>query len=201
VKSDSTQLPDASESTTSYEHILRSIGLGLEALGVQAFDLEVDGNKYIVEGESEVKKTEIVAKPSDSKSVFRNFWSDLKTQFSTPLPPKKSPFVFLGMQFTPKDLDRLEQQGETLGSPWEEAPDLHSLPQILWTVGAYVDHKGGRLLRVSKHNQTVTIGYRNFTGSEQTEEFTESNLYDFWVHVYVQRRKPSGAVTTDSDKK
>ena len=103
----------------------------------------------------------------------------------------------------PKDLDRLEHQGQTLGSPWEDAPDLHSLPQILWTVGTYVDQKAGRLLRVSKHNQTVTIGYRKFIGSEQTEEFTESNLYDFWVHVYVQRRKPSGTrvVTTDSDKK
>ena len=203
VKSDSAQLPEASESTTSYEHTLRAIGLGLEALGVQAFDLEVDDNKYIVEGESEAKKTDKVAKPSDSKNVFRNFWSDLKTQFSTPIPLKKSPFVFLGMQFMPKDLDRLEHQGQTLGSPWEDAPDLHSLPQILWTVGVYVDHKAGRLLRISKHNQTVTIGYRKFIGSEQTEEFTASNLYDFWVHVYVQRRKPSGTrdVTTDSDKK
>ena len=112
MKSDSAQLPEASESTTSYEHTLRAIGLGLEALGVQAFDLEVDDNKYIVEGESEAKKTDKVAKPSDSKNVFRNFWSDLKTQFSTPIPLKKSPFVFLGMQFMPKDLDRLEHQGK-----------------------------------------------------------------------------------------
>ena len=204
MQSDNIRLSEAPENTTSYyEHILRAIGLGLEALGVHAFDLEVDGNNYVVEGESDAKKIEKVAKASDSGNIFWNFRNKLKTQFSTQTPPRRFPasFVFLGMQFTPEDIDRLEREGQALGSPWEDVPDLHSLPQILWTVGAYVDHRAGRLLRVSKHNQTVTICYRSAIGSEQMEEFTESNLYDFWVHVYLRRRKLPGDVTTHTEER
>jgi hypothetical protein len=60
---DSNTAPTTPQNVTSYEHILPSIGLGLEALGVQAFDLKVDDNKYIVEGESEAKKPESEVTP------------------------------------------------------------------------------------------------------------------------------------------
>jgi len=188
---DSNTAPKTPANTTSYEHILLSIGVGLEALGVQTFELKIDDNKYIVEGESETKKIETIDKPSASRNVAWNFWSHLKSQLAPRMPPKKFPFVFLGMQFTPNDIERLERQGQALGSLWEDVPDFRRLPHILRTVGAYVDHKSGRLLRVSKHVQTVTLCYKDFSGREHGEEFTHANLYDFWVKVYLRKREPA----------
>lgn len=97
--------------TTCYEQILRAIGQGLEVLSVQAFDLEVDGNNYVV-------------------------------------------------------------QGQTLRSGTEGSPNPHSLSQVLRMVGAYVDHKRGRLSKVSGRNQWVTIWSRGPTGGEHMERFT-----------------------------
>jgi len=138
-----------SQNVASYEHILPSIGLGLEALGVQAFDLKIDDNKYIVEGESEARKTETVDLPRASKRAAWNFWSHLKSQLSPRMPSKGSPFVFVGMQFTQNDIERIERQGQGLEFLREDVPDFRRLPQVLRTVGTYVDQKSARLLRVS----------------------------------------------------
>jgi len=184
---DSNTAPTTPQNTTLYEHVLPSIGLGLEALGVHTFDLKVDGNKYIVEGESEARKPETVNLPCASRNAW-NIWSKLKRQLSPRIPPKKSPFVFLGMQFTPDDIERMERQGRALESLWEDVPDFRRVSQILRTVGTYVDQKSGRLLRVSKHPQTVSLCYTDFSGSEHTEEFTHANLYDFWVNTYLRKR-------------
>lgn len=180
--------------TTHYEQILRAIGQGLEALSVRAFDLEVDGNKYIIRGNSETFKKEKIPKASGSKHAIHNLWSKSQTQSSRRTPPGKfsSSFVFLGMQFTPEEIDRLERQGQALRFDWESSPNAQRLSQILRTVGAYVDHKGGRLLRVSRRNQWVTIWYRSPLGGERVEEFSRFNLYDLWVHMYKQRRHPIG---------
>ena len=183
--------PKSPANTTSYEHILLSIGVGLEALGVQGFDLNVDDHKYIVEGESEPKITESIDIPSASGNAVWNFFSRLKGQLSPRIARRKSPFVFLGMQFTTNDIERLERHGRELGSLWEEVPDFRRLPQVLRTVGAYVDQKSGGLLRVSKHGPTVTFCYKDFSGSEHREEFTRANLYDFWINVYLRKRKPA----------
>lgn len=100
--------------------------------------------------------------------------------------------MFLGMQFTPDDIERMERQGHALESLWEDVPDFRRVSQILRTVGTYVNQKSGRLLRVSKQAQTVTLRYKDFSGSEHREEFTHANLYDFWVNVYLRKRKPAG---------
>jgi hypothetical protein len=96
------------------------------------------------------------------------------------------------MQFTPDDIERMERQGHALESLWEDVPDFRRVSQILRTVGTYVNQKSGRLLRVSKQAQTVTLRYKDFSGSEHREEFTHENLYDFWVNVYLRKRKPAG---------
>ena len=187
---ESSEAPDASATPTSYEHILLSIGIGLDALGVQAFDLKVNDNKYIVEGESEPKKIEERPTPSASGNPVRNFWNRFKAQLSPGISGRKSPFVFLGMQFTRNDIKRLDRQGRELGSLWEEVPDFRRMPQILRTIGAYVDQKSGCLLKVSRHVQTVTLCFKDVSGREHREEFAPANLYDFWVNVYLRKTKP-----------
>ncbi|HEU4342009.1 MAG TPA: hypothetical protein VFU31_10595 [Candidatus Binatia bacterium] len=182
------QLSLAAEQATCYEYVLRAIGQALEALDVRSFDIEVEGNNYIVQGRSETTQKPKVHKPATFKSILQNLRSLLQTPPAGNQSEKLSfPFAFLGLRFTPEDIDRLQRHGEALRSNLEGSPDHHRLSQILRLIGAYVDHKGGSLLRVSFHQQSATVCYRPLFGGEQTEVFTSSNLYDFWVHLYKQR--------------
>ena len=187
MKPDS-QLSLAAEKATCYEYVLRAIGQALEALDVRSFDVEIDGNNYIVQGRSETTQKPKVPKPATFKGILQNFRNLLQTQPAGNRGEKlSSPFAFLGLRFRPEDIDRLQHRGEALRSNLEGSPDHHKLSQILRLVGAYIDHKGGSLIRVSFHQQSATVCYRARFGGEQTEVFTPSNLYDFWVHLYKQR--------------
>lgn len=194
MKLAASQLSIAPKIDTCYEQILRAIGQALELLCVQAFDLEVDGDNYLVRGESETSKKRKVPETRSVKNALRNFWNKSPTQTSTRTARGNlsSSFVFLGMRFAQEDIDRLERQGQALRASWERSPNAHTLSQILRTVGAHVDHKRGRLLRVSKRSQWVTVCYKGPFGGERIERFTQSNLYDFWVHMYKQRKQPTG---------
>ena len=194
MKSDASELSEVPKKTASYEQILGAIGQLLEVLCVRAFDLELDGNKYIVRGESEKPKKEIILEVKGFKNAFQKFRHNSKVLSLTQSPRAKlsSSFVFSGLQFTQEDIDRFERQQHSSKSDSEVSPSPHSLSQILWTLGAHLDHKRGRLLGISSRNTQVTLRYRHPLGGEQIEEFTLSNLYDLWVHMYKQRKQPIG---------
>jgi hypothetical protein len=58
-------------------------------------------------------------------------------------------------------------------------------------VGGYVDQKGGRLLRVTKAKEDITIEYESALRKPMTERFTVASLYDFWVKMYLRRKQRS----------
>jgi hypothetical protein len=68
-------------------------------------------------------------------------------------------------------------------------PEAHKLSQILRAAGGYVDQKGGRLLEVRKSFDDITIEYESALKKKMTEKFTVAGLYDFWVKMYLRRKK------------
>jgi hypothetical protein len=68
-------------------------------------------------------------------------------------------------------------------------PEAHALSQLLRAAGGYVDQKGGKLLEVRKANDEVTIEYESALRKKMTEQFTVSALYDYWVKMYLRRKK------------
>lgn len=202
-----THLTSASENATCYEQILRAIGQGLEALKVESFDIAIEGDNYIVQGLSESPKkeetvpTETAPKPTSFKSILHNFRNLFQIQ---PLETKEEktpmPFVFLGLRFGQEDVERLQRHGKAQRLNWRGSPDPHRLSHMLRVLGAYVDRRGGRLLKVSVTPQALSICYRARFGDEQTETFTYANIYDLWVHLYKQRSDslPKGAAASRS---
>lgn len=166
---------------THYEQILRAIGQGLEELSIgDSFDLEVDGEKYVLRGSSSK-----LAGSKRIKDVFLNVCKTLQTRS-----PRGRRSEVLRLSFSPDDVDRLERVGQASRSNRQTLAKPHSLPQLMRTVGWYVDKKQGRLLRVSKHSETVSVLYLGLLGNEKLESFTQLTLYDIWVRLYKKRKEP-----------
>src|SRR5258707_3952291 len=103
------------------------------------------------------------------------------------------------MRFRDSDVLRLDRQAKNIRSSEEKCPDTQRLSHGLRIIGAHVDSKGGTLLRVIRQNQLFTVWYQKASGGESKETFTQSNLYDLWVHRYKKRRNSTKRNGTTHD--
>lgn len=176
--------------STTYDQTLRAIGQALEPLQVQDFDLDIDGNHYTVRGQSAAQETKKEAKRGGLRNVFKDAWGKFEAkspeQSTTQL---SSPFLVLELHFGPEDIDRLEHQGRSARRPDSKgATNPHKLSQVLRAVGAYAKRKSLRLTKVSKRKDWVAIEYKTIQGRSDVENFRTTDLYDFWIHLYKQRK-------------
>jgi hypothetical protein len=175
-----------------YEHILRAVGQGLEALSLEAFDLEVAGDIFSVRGIPTRKESEKspVIKLKAFKTAFLDICNPSKAppRSATPAVKVPGPSRLLRLEFTQTDIDKLEREGQALRSDWERSPLSHSLPQVLRTVGWYVDHKKCELHKISKTGETLTVSYTGSLDTQKLETLTLVEIYDMWVHLYNRRK-------------
>jgi hypothetical protein len=180
------------EPAICYEHILRAIGQGLESLSLEAFDLEVANDTFSIQGTPTRKEPEksSVAKLNSFKKAFLGICNIAKEPAPSATSAERVPASsrLLRLQFTQADIDKLEQDGQALRSDWERSPLSHSLPQVLRTVGWYVDHKKGRLQKISRSGETLSVSYTGSLGTNKIDTLTLLQIYDMWVHLYKQRK-------------
>lgn len=162
--------------TTRYARILRAIARQLEGLSVRDFDLELDGDIYVVRGDMKLSETRRI------RDAFRSVCKNWKKRTQGANHSSSSELTF-----SQKDIDRLEEEGKALRSDRQGPLKPHSLPQLLRTVGWYVDKNNGRLFRLTKKDDLVAVWYTGPVGSERMETFTLLNLYDVWVRLYKRR--------------
>ena len=178
--------------TICYEHILRAIGQGLESLSLEAFDLEVVGETFSVQGTPTRKESEkpTIAPLNAFKKAFLSICHTPKKSASSETPAERIPGAsgLLRLQFTQADIDKLERDGQALRSDWERSPLSHSLPHVLRTVGWYVDHKKGQLQKISRNGETLRVSYIGWLGAEKVETLALMQIYDMWVHLYKRRK-------------
>ena len=171
-----------------YEHTLRAIGQGLESLSLEAFDLEVAGDTFSIRGIRTRKESE--KSPAKKLKTFKKAFLDIcssskaAAQPATPGVKASGPSRLLRLEFTQADIDKLEREGQALRSDWERSPLSHSLPQVLRTVGWYVDHKKCQLHKISKTGETLSVSYTGSLGTQKLETLTLVEIYDMWVHLY-----------------
>ena len=175
-----------------YEHILRAIGQGLESLSLEAFDLEVVGDTFSIQGTQTPKEPEkaTIAPLNAFKKAFLSIYHTPKkfVPSETPAESVSGSSRSLRLQFTQADIDKLERDGQALRSDWERSPLSHSLPQVLRTVSWYVDHKKGQLQKISRNGETLSVSYTGWLGTEKVETFALMQIYDMWVHLYKRRK-------------
>lgn len=170
---------DSALQVGEYSKIFRAIGCALEALRVEAFELTCEGANYIVRVKSQRKK--------EAKGVL----AVLHRIFPS---SRGNSAVGLQLIYTPKEIDWLYHEGK-LRRRDAGNPDPHSLTQSLRAIGAYLEIKGARLLKISGSRELFIVRYEAAQDGCNTEEFTPSSLYEFFIRRYLKRHDRS----VDSD--
>jgi len=156
----------------SYDRQLRTIGQSLEAQRIKIFELQHQGDRFIVKGEPE-KETSLLAK-------LRN-WQKRN----------RAAGMSGSLTFTAQDIEQLDRQGQAQRSKNDRLPDFHSLANMLRTVGSHLDAKGADLIELQKKDLSITILARNQSGHPEFEERSLGSFYDLFIRLHAGRKKPN----------
>jgi hypothetical protein len=172
-----------------YAQLLRAIGQALEVLKFGTFDMEFSGGDFLVHGRAETSTEQEEARRT-REALLKFVWEDLPgekmSEAEVDLAMSTWP-AKLHLRYTPKDMDRLEEAGKAKRQMVAGVPDIASLSQLLRTIGAYVEKKHARLVRISRYGESLAIEYDSVGGERKTETVSAGSLYEFWVELYLQR--------------
>ena len=166
---------------------LRALGQLLEALNIESFTLRVDDNDFLIRDRFPRRNREIKVPESlvSAWNIVRARDSRFEDSFHET--------GVLQFRVTPDDAALLEHDGQEQRENSGKVPEIGAPSQILRDVGGIVDHKRGRLLEVTKHNQDIHFEFELPSREIVTERFTVSSLYDYWVTMYLKRSDRSPA--------
>ena len=167
----------------NYALLLSVIGRDVERLPLKKLDLELAESLFILRGQLVVLESE---PPSNDPPVKAGLFSGLSKPKAIP-PQPNAGLESIERRYTPADLERLVT--ETRSRPIsDEQPDFYKLGEFLGVVGAYIDRRRGRLLRLSKDDSQVTLHYETAHGEKVTEDQSMSSFYDLFIYMYKHRR-------------
>ena len=167
--------------TLNCSQMLRAIGQLLEALNIDSFTLRVDDNDVLVRDRFPRRNREIKIRES-----LVSAWNNIRARDSR-FEDSFHETGVLQFRVAQEDAALLEHDGQERRQNSDKVPELGAPSQILRDVGGIVDHKRGRLLEVSKHDQDIHFEFELPSREIVTERFTVSSLYDYWVTMYLKR--------------
>jgi hypothetical protein len=170
-----------------YPRHLRVIGQDLESLRLKAFNLECTGDSYLVWSRygSETHPLSRV-----SRNRLHKLW---RHRFQPLAQGQGEPFTLASSRkvqryrYSPRDIQRMEEEGRALRRPKGGTTDGHRLSQLLRTVGALVGQRRERLLGISWQDFSVSIVVETAQRRRRIDVFRPDNLYDLWVRMYLRR--------------
>jgi hypothetical protein len=178
-----------------YGQLLRAMGQALEILKFGTFEMEVADQDFVVRG-SAVTSSQQEEAQAIRERVRKFVWDALPGVAAS---PEEIDFAMstwpakLDLRYTPKDLDRLQQEGKAKRQTGIAVPDVARLSQLLRTIGAYVEHKQARLVKISRYGGSLAICYETGEGKTREESVSAGSLYEFWVRLYLQRSRRGGS--------
>lgn len=175
--------------SNEYAQLLRAIGQALEVLQFGSFAMEFTGQDLFVRGSAATSTEQEEARAMRQK-LIKFVWEALpgerapeaEIDFAMSTWPAK-----LDLRYTTKDMDRLEQEGKAKRQTITGVPDVTSLSQLLRTIGAYVEEKKARLVKITRSGESLAIQYETIGGETIEETVSAASLYEFWVKLYLQR--------------
>lgn len=174
---------------SSYAIPLRAIGQALEALQVEAFNLEREGDDYLVRSWPKAILWEGLpsqAGPNDDVPAVGG-------SLSNSLPPReefsgvRTSSAEMNLRYTPKDIEQLEREGQEKRSNPNKLPDGHSMSELLRAAGDYVEQREACLLGISWRGQSISIVYETAEGRRELDVFSLSSMYDYWQLLCLRR--------------
>ena len=170
---------------TGYAQPLRAIGQALETLNIQGFEMEPIGDDFFVRGNIPVTSA------GTHDKLRQAIWGKLPSENrekgedgnATNL-KVDSPVELL---YELKDIERLEEEGQSRRINPNGTANPSSLSQVLRCIGAYLNQKRARLLKLSREAESFRVEYETSLGTNMKEVLSLSDLYDLWVRMYLQR--------------
>jgi hypothetical protein len=154
---------------SSYSQALRVIGQVMETRYPEDFDVESYENGFLVRGNEKVV--------SQKTSLLQIFSTKTRT-------PQIRAFE---TTYTPEDVERLDWEGRSRRHDASAIPDFYSLPQVLRTVGEYIDLRNARLMGISRRGVRLTVQYEKGDGQRTVEEHTVASFYNLFMRMYKHR--------------
>ena len=166
----------------SYATLLRPIGQMLEGLRIESFALRTDHDGFVVRDRT---RNRAQLTPRE-----RTFLAELHRGHTASLDKQDALRLAEGIfewHVTESDMERFEREGREKRRDGEQAPDSHSVSQVLRVIGTILDQRRGQMSCISKDEQLVTLEYELPSGCTANEEYDVPTLYDFWVRMYKKR--------------
>ncbi len=163
---------------TAHAKSLRVIGQSLERAGVAAFEIENDGESYVLRSES-LTQTEAW--------ILRNSLGD------SPLARRSSQQQPAGfpVRFYPSDISWLDAQAEKKrGESAPQARGAVKLSQLLRTLGDHLDRIEVAAFHVAWLPDSVSVDYRAGPGQRESRIFTAEKLSQLGSHLRFRRANP-----------
>jgi len=168
---------------------LRAVGQGLESLDVEDFDLKAEGDGYFALA---TRRLPTETRKAGVKKAIRHAWHKLSARDRRDIEERSD---VLRVLFTPDGILRLERMGKGHRRANSKGiPNLTKLAQILRVVGERLDARYGRLVKVSKRGDKISIEYASATKQCRKEEWKLSELYDFWLEACKRRQERTDVI-------
>ena len=182
--------------TIGYVQPFRAIGQALETLNLQSFELEPIGDEFYIRGNLSNAVLDTTADALTPASV-NTVWGNLPGFRSESPQERKEKIIPLlssiELQYTSKDVERLEQSGRAKRTEPNRIPEHSSLSQVLRCVEAYLIQKRARLLKLCRDSDSVSLEYETALGNRLKDRLVVGELYDLWVGMYKQRGERSSS--------
>jgi hypothetical protein len=171
-----------------YVQSLRSIGQALELLKVEDFDLEIEGEAFLVRC-SLPRPEETDAGATGQAGLLQHIWGVLPLETRLELNISVTgDFTAndVDLHYSLKDLGRLDEEGKAKRGTMKQmgAPRLS---HFLRSVGDYVKQKHGRLQKISRRADSITIEYETPAGEKNEEVLSTAELYELGVRLSMKR--------------
>ncbi|GEM_PF-2794484 len=184
--------PNAATSMSMAQE-LRTVGQGLESLGVVDFDLQSEGGGYFalgIAGDSAIPESGRAGAMARIKNTWRRFFAAASADRRL----SEMGADVLRVLFTPEGLLRLEAAGMAKRNSGPcGVPSFARLAQALRMLGEYLDGQSASLLKVSKRGGRLLFEYKTANDARAREQWKLAKLYGRRLEPARQRRAESTA--------
>lgn len=168
-------------SNPAYSQPLRAIGQALEVLRIESFELESEGDHYIVRVKSNKPSSEAdYRQRSFQRNLVEQVWESVPPELERTLDslPDAPPEPVPPLCYSPRDIDRLETEGRSRRGHIGGSPDFHTISRVLRVIGDKLNRNHARDFAISCSSQSVSVQYRTKGSEQRNETFSVNALYD-----------------------
>ncbi len=154
---------------------LRVIGQSLEVARAAAFELENDGQSYVLRSDSLTQTGEWILQNALSENEF----SERRT---------RPPTIKRSLRFSPPDISRLDAEGQKRRrNQTSSRMESSKLSQLLRTLGDHLDRTAASAFHISWSPDSIFVDYQRADGESDSRTFTPEKLQQLGLHTRFRR--------------